>query len=53
MAGVTAVVTGYVYENFGRTAAYTTVASAIFIVTAIGLWLAKDAWSLKRPITDD
>jgi len=52
MAGAMAVVTGYVYENFGRTVAYATVAGAIFIVTAIGLWLAKDAWSLKRPITD-
>jgi MFS family permease len=50
MAGVMAVVTGYVYENFGRTVAYVTVAGAIFVVTAIGLWLAKDAWSLKRPL---
>jgi len=53
MAGVMAVVTGYMYENFGRTVAYTTVAGAIFVVTAIGLWLAKDAWSLRRPITGD
>jgi MFS family permease len=53
MAGLTAVVTGYVYENFGRTVAYATVASAIFIVTAIGLWLAKDAWSLNRPLATD
>ena len=49
MAGVMAVVTGYVYEHFGRTVAYGTVACAIAVVTAIGLWLAKDAWSLKRP----
>jgi MFS family permease len=53
MAGLTAVVTGYVYENFGRTVAYTTVACAIFVVTAIGLWLAKDAWSLNRPLATD
>ncbi len=50
MAGVMAVVTGYVYENWGRTVAYATVAGAIFVVTAIGLWLAKDAWNLKRPV---
>jgi MFS family permease len=53
MAGVMAVVTGYVYEHFGRTVAYATVAAAIFTVTAIGLWLAKDAWSIRRPIATD
>ncbi len=53
MAGVMAVVTGYVYEHFGRTVAYATVAVAIFTVTAIGLWLAKDAWSIRRPIATD
>ncbi len=53
MAGVMAVVTGYVYENFGRTVAYATVAGTILVVTAIGLWLAKDAWSLKRPLAVD
>ncbi len=53
MAGVMAVVTGYVYENYGRTVAYATVAAAIFVVTAIGLWLAKDSWSLNRPIAVD
>ncbi len=50
MAGVMAVVTGFVYEEFGRTVAYATVAGSIVIVTSIGLWLAKDAWSLNRPI---
>ena len=53
MAGVMAVVTGYVYENFGRTVAYATVAGAIFVVTAIGLWLARDAWSIRRPLAYD
>jgi MFS family permease len=53
MAGVMAMVTGYVYETFGRTVAYATVAGAIFVVTAIGLWLAKDAWNLKRPLASD
>ena len=53
MAGVMAVVTGYVYQNFGRTVAYATVAGSIFVVTSIGLWLAKDAWSLNRPLTTE
>lgn len=52
MAGVMAVVTGFVYEEFGRTVAYATVAVSIWVVTAIGLWLAKDAWSLNRPIAE-
>ena len=50
MAGVMAVVTGFVYEEFGRTVAYATVSGSIIVVTAIGLWLARDAWSLSRPI---
>ncbi len=50
MAGIMAVVTGFVYEEFGRTVAYATVAGSIVVVTSIGLWLAKDAWSLNRPI---
>ncbi|MEP6300076.1 MAG: hypothetical protein ABJ382_22385, partial [Ilumatobacter sp.] len=50
MAGIMAVVTGFVYEEFGRTVAYGVIAGSIFVVTAIGLWLARDAWSLKRPI---
>jgi len=50
MAGTMAVVTGFVYEEFGRTVAYATVSGSIVVVTAIGLWLAKDAWSLSRPI---
>ncbi|MGA9278600.1 MFS transporter [Ilumatobacter sp.] len=51
MAGVMAVVTGYVYETYGRTVAYSTVAGAIVVVTSIGLWLARGAWSLRRPLT--
>ncbi len=50
MAGVMAVVTGVIYEAFGRTAAYTIVAATMLVLIAVGLWLARDAWSLTRPI---
>ena len=50
MAGTMAVVTGFVYEEFGRTVAYGVVSASIVTVTAVGLWLAKDAWSINRPI---
>jgi MFS family permease len=53
MAGTMAMVTGYVYENYGRTVAYTTVATMIVVVTAFGLWLARSAWSINRPIVDE
>lgn len=50
MAGLMAVVTGAVYESFGRTVAYVVVAVAMVVLTAVGLWLGREAWSLKRPI---
>lgn len=50
MAGVMAVVTGFVYEAFGRTIAYAVVAGSIVVVTGIGLWLAREAWSINRPV---
>jgi MFS family permease len=49
-AGATAVVTGSVYESFGRTAAFTMVAAAMITLTALGSYLAGDAWSIRRPI---
>ena len=52
MAGVMAVVTGSVYEAFGRTAAYAVIAVAMVVLTTIGLWLARDAWSLHRPASE-
>lgn len=48
MAGVMAMVTGQVYESYGRTVAYAVVAGSIVGVTAFGLWLAKDALSLRK-----
>lgn len=52
MAGVMAFVTGYIYEWFGRTAAYSLVAGVMILLVSIGLWLARDAWSLTRPLSD-
>jgi MFS family permease len=49
-AGITAVVTGYVYESFGRTAAYGLIAGSMILLTAVGVYIARDAWTLKRPI---
>ncbi|MEM1334429.1 MAG: MFS transporter, partial [Actinomycetota bacterium] len=51
MAGVMAFVTGYIYEWFGRTAAYSLVAGVMIVLVALGLWLARDAWSLRRPLS--
>ncbi len=53
MAGIMAFVTGYIYEWFGRTAAYTLVAVTMVVLVSFGLWLAKDAWTLKRPLGGD
>ncbi|WP_420451043.1 MFS transporter [Ilumatobacter sp.] len=53
MAGVMAVVTGSVYEAFGRTTAYAVVAGSMLVLTAVGLWLARSAWSISRPIARD
>ena len=50
MAGLMAVVTGSVYENFGRTVAYSVVAATMVVLIAVGVWLARDAWGLKRPL---
>ncbi len=53
MAGVMAMVTGEVYESFGRTAAYSVVAGSMLVLICVGLWLARDAWSITRPLTPD
>ncbi len=50
MAGIMAVVTGSVYEEFGRTVAYGVVAGSMLVLTAVGLYLARDAWSMSRPV---
>ncbi len=52
-AGLMAVVTGFLYENFGRTTAYTVCAIVMLVLTGIGAWLARSAWGIKRPIAGD
>lgn len=49
MAGVMAVITGVVYETWGRTAAYAVVASTMLVLVAIGLTLARSEWSMRDP----
>lgn len=53
MAGLMAVVTGTVYEEFGRTVAYAVIAGAMVVLTLVGVWLARDAWLLRRPLSSD
>ena len=50
-AGITAAVTGALYEHFGRTTAYTTAAIAMVVLVAVGALLARQSWSIKGAIT--
>jgi MFS family permease len=52
-AGVMAVVTGALYDEFGRTVAYAVCAAVMLTLVAIGTWLARSAWTLKRPLHVD
>jgi MFS family permease len=49
-AGVMAIVTATLYENFGRTTAYAICAVVMLALVATGAWLARSAWSMKRPL---
>jgi MFS family permease len=49
-AGIMAVVTAALYENFGRDTAYLVCAAVMLALIATGGWLARSAWSLKRPL---
>ncbi len=49
-AGIMAVVTAALYDNFGRATAYLVCAAAMIVLVAAGVWLARSAWSLKRPL---
>ena len=49
-AGLMAVVTGAIYQASGRTAAYAVCALAMVTMVGIGVWLARSAWTLKRPL---
>ncbi|MGB9346385.1 MAG: MFS transporter [Ilumatobacteraceae bacterium] len=52
-AGVMAVVTGALYDQFGRTVAYAVCGSVMLVLVATGAWLARSAWSLNRPLYVD
>jgi MFS family permease len=49
-AGIMAVVTATLYDNFGRTTAYAICAVVMLALVATGAWLARSAWSMKRPL---
>jgi MFS family permease len=49
-AGVMAVVTGALYEYFGRTTAYLVCAAVMLVLVGAGAYLARSAWSLTRPL---
>jgi MFS family permease len=52
-AGIMAVVTAVLYDNFGRTTAYLVCAAIMMVFVAVGTWLSRSAWSLKRPLHQD
>jgi MFS family permease len=46
-AGLTALLTGIIYEHAGRTAAYATAAALMVTFVAVGVTLARSAWRLR------
>jgi MFS family permease len=52
-AGIMAVVTAVLYDNFGRTTAYLVCAAVMLLFVATGAWLSRSAWSLKRPLHEE
>ena len=52
-AGIMAVVTGLLYDQFGRTVAYAACGIVMLVLVAAGAWLARSAWSLTRPLHVD
>jgi hypothetical protein len=49
-AGLTALVTGVLYEHFGRAVAYGVSASAMVTLVAIGVTLAGPAWRMHGAV---
>ena len=49
-AGVMAAMTGALYEAYGQTTAYVAAAAVMLVMTLTGLWLARSAWDISRPI---
>jgi MFS family permease len=52
-AGIMAVVTGVLYDHYGRTVAYAVCAIVMLVLVATGAWLARSAWSLTRALHVD
>ncbi len=52
-AGIMAVVTATLYDSFGRTTAYLVCGAVMLTLVATGAWLARSAWSMKRPLHVD
>jgi len=52
-AGIMAVVTATLYDQFGRTTAYLACAAIMLALIGTGGWLARSAWSLNRPLHAD
>jgi MFS family permease len=51
-AGTMAMITGEVYETYGRTVAYAVVSGSIIVLLSFGVWLARDSWSMTRPLPE-
>lgn len=49
-AGLVAMVTGSLYDSFGRTTAYAACAAIMVLLTVTGAVLARPAWGLRRPV---
>jgi MFS family permease len=47
VAGVTAAIAAAIYDDAGRTAAFTACAATMLVLTGWGAFLAGDAWSLR------
>jgi MFS family permease len=50
-AGITASVTGVLYEHFGRATAYGTAAVAMLVLVAVGVLLARSSWDIRGSVT--
>jgi len=49
-AGLMAIVTAALYDNFGRSTAYGVCAVVMLLFVGTGSWLARSEWSMKRPL---
>jgi len=49
-AGMMAVLTASLYDEFGRTVAYLVCGGVMLTLVGSGVWLARSAWSTRRPL---